>query len=354
MWSPDGKWIAFFAYRDGGYDIWAIAPDGANQHKLTWGAFDDREPAWSHDGTRVAFSSDRGNPLGSDYNIWILDVGHRRPPAAHERPGRRLHADLVGQTTPTSRSPRHARRALGVGGQRGRRSPNGKVSTADRPGGRAILGTRRPDRLPRLLAARTRAGSKSAATPLTGTENVFPFRASWASATEFFYVSDGKIRKRTFGAAVQPTCRFHGDAGSDAGRNRIYAPNPRLHVRRSSQVLGVVRPVISPDAKQVAFAAVGDIYVMPVGGKPLNITKDSALDTDPAWSPDGTQLVYSSDKNSEHAAALDPRHANGTEPAGHAPDDATAGRNMVARWQAHRRSSTWTACGASRRCRCST
>src|SRR5580765_5416633 len=72
--SPDGKWIAFFAYRDGGYDLWAIAPDGSNQHKLTWGAFDDREPAWSHDGSRVAFSSDRGNPLGGDYNIWTLDV----------------------------------------------------------------------------------------------------------------------------------------------------------------------------------------------------------------------------------------------------------------------------------------
>ena len=51
MWSPDGKWITFFAYRDGGYDIWAIAPDGTHQHKLTWGPFDDREPVWSHDGT---------------------------------------------------------------------------------------------------------------------------------------------------------------------------------------------------------------------------------------------------------------------------------------------------------------
>src|SRR6186713_1835452 len=73
-WSPDGKWIAFFGYRDGGYDLWSIAPDGTNQRKLTWGAFDDREPIWSHDGTRVAFSSDRGNPLGSDYNIWTLDI----------------------------------------------------------------------------------------------------------------------------------------------------------------------------------------------------------------------------------------------------------------------------------------
>ncbi|MFO1248836.1 MAG: hypothetical protein U1E93_11580 [Alphaproteobacteria bacterium] len=35
VWSPDGKTIAFFAYRDGGYDLWAINPDGTNQHQLT-------------------------------------------------------------------------------------------------------------------------------------------------------------------------------------------------------------------------------------------------------------------------------------------------------------------------------
>src|SRR5450631_692113 len=22
-WSPDGKWITYFGYRDGGYDVWA-------------------------------------------------------------------------------------------------------------------------------------------------------------------------------------------------------------------------------------------------------------------------------------------------------------------------------------------
>src|SRR3954471_21558846 len=75
VWSPDGKTIAFFAYRDGGYDLWAVTPDGSGQHQLTWGPFDDREPVFSHDGTRIAFSSDRGNPLGSDYNIFVLELG---------------------------------------------------------------------------------------------------------------------------------------------------------------------------------------------------------------------------------------------------------------------------------------
>jgi Tol biopolymer transport system component len=53
VWSPDGKWITFFGYLDGGYDLWTIAPDGTNQHKLTWGPYDDREPAYSHDGTHM-------------------------------------------------------------------------------------------------------------------------------------------------------------------------------------------------------------------------------------------------------------------------------------------------------------
>ena len=95
VWSPDGKWIAFFAYRDGGYDIWAMAPDGTHQHKLTWGPFDDREPAWSHDGTRIAFSSDRGNPLGSDYNIWVLDIETGDLRQLTKNPAEDYHAELV-------------------------------------------------------------------------------------------------------------------------------------------------------------------------------------------------------------------------------------------------------------------
>jgi Tol biopolymer transport system component len=100
VWSPDGKTIAFFAYRDGGYDLWAVAPDGSGQHQLTWGAFDDRDPAFSHDGTRIAFSSDRGNPLGSDTNIFVLDLRSGRNPPAHLASRRRHHAQLVAGRPP--------------------------------------------------------------------------------------------------------------------------------------------------------------------------------------------------------------------------------------------------------------
>ncbi len=43
---------------------------------------------------------------------------------------------------------------------------------------------------------------------VTGGENVFAFRASWASPTDYYYVSDGKIRKRSVGGAAAQTVEF--------------------------------------------------------------------------------------------------------------------------------------------------
>ena len=75
-WSPDGTSIAYL--RLSRRRLRPVVDCAGRQRisgKLTTGPFDDREPAWSHDGTRLAFSSDRGGTQpGGNYNIWILDV----------------------------------------------------------------------------------------------------------------------------------------------------------------------------------------------------------------------------------------------------------------------------------------
>src|SRR5918994_1840923 len=51
--------IAFTTNRDGDYEIFAMNADGTGQTRLTKNTADDTRPAWSPDGTKVAFTSNR-------------------------------------------------------------------------------------------------------------------------------------------------------------------------------------------------------------------------------------------------------------------------------------------------------
>jgi WD40 repeat protein len=62
-WSPDGRRIAFTSDRDGNREIYVADADGSNVVRLTNDIAADYEPAWSRDGTRIAFVSERaGSP----------------------------------------------------------------------------------------------------------------------------------------------------------------------------------------------------------------------------------------------------------------------------------------------------
>jgi Tol biopolymer transport system component len=65
--SPDGQWVAFmrFGSQD---DILVSRTDGSQSRRLTDDSFRDRGPAWSPDGTRIAFYSDRSG----SYQIWLI------------------------------------------------------------------------------------------------------------------------------------------------------------------------------------------------------------------------------------------------------------------------------------------
>jgi Tol biopolymer transport system component len=303
--SPDGRTIAFQGYRDGGYDIWAISPDGSNQRQLTRGPFDDREPAWSHDGTRVAFSSDRGESISAgqvqsgsgNYNIWILDLRtNQLTQVTRERAD-----DFMPTWSPDDReiafiSTRAGGQTiwavtLATGAER-RVSAEGVRADAPSwgPGGQIVYHSTAGNGSQLEIEGRG----------LTGDENAFPFRASWASPTEIVYVSDGKIRRRPVASGDSRTIEFSATLPVMAARPQPAASalsRPPSPVSRP--VKGIMSPAISPDGRSIAFAAIGDLWLMPLGGKPVNLTTDRFLDTEPAWSPDGRHLAWSSDRGGQ-------------------------------------------------------
>jgi Tol biopolymer transport system component len=78
-WSPDGTKIAFTSNRHGDYDIFVMNADGTGAGKLTDTPTNDREPAWSPDGTRIAFSSGGSGGHGSrtrtgNYEIYVVNA----------------------------------------------------------------------------------------------------------------------------------------------------------------------------------------------------------------------------------------------------------------------------------------
>jgi TolB protein len=78
-YSPDGKRIAFTSDKDepGNFDVYVMPADGGAATRLTNSAGDDGAPAWSPDGTHIAFESDRDG-LGAP-EIYVMGADGSSP-----------------------------------------------------------------------------------------------------------------------------------------------------------------------------------------------------------------------------------------------------------------------------------
>jgi hypothetical protein len=57
---------------------------------------------------------------------------------------------------------------------------------------------------------------------------------------------------------------------------------------------------VSPDGSEIVFDLLGDIYVLPIeGGEAIPITSGMAWDMQPVFSPDGSQIAFTSDRGAE-------------------------------------------------------
>ena len=129
---------------------------------------------------------------------------------------------------------------------------------------------------------------------ITEGQDIFVFTPEWLSENELLYTADGNVRILTLESGATADLPF--TATFDLPIVDYEHKSYGFGDKGTREVQGIMTPALSPDGEHVAFVALNDLWTMRIGQAPHRITNDSAYQTDPAWSPDGRYVIYSSDK----------------------------------------------------------
>jgi Tol biopolymer transport system component len=77
-WSFDGTRIAFRSNRAGDQQVFVMNADGSGQTQLTFNVGNVQEPGWSPDSTQIVYNA-RPNPVTATYDIWVVPAGGGAP-----------------------------------------------------------------------------------------------------------------------------------------------------------------------------------------------------------------------------------------------------------------------------------
>jgi len=330
--SPDGSRIAFTSDRDGLWNIWTMKTDGTDLKQVSretrWFI---NSPTWAPDGqaiyARRHFVTTRSlgagevwmfHPSGSDgVQITVRENAQKDAGEPAISPdGRYLYysKDVTpGATFEYNKDPNGVifavlRRDLQTGReQQFVRRPGGSVTPRPSPDGKWLSFVRRVRTQSFLFVKNLETGEE---TPVFDrldkdlqeawtVHGVYPQYAWTPDSSRVVIWGEGKIWNVDVAAKTGVEVPFTARV-----QQTLTAPlRFPVAVHEDQFPVKMLRDVtVAPDGRQVAFSALGRVYIRPLpGGEPRLATGDSnttgqgslpTFELDPAWSPDGQSLVF--------------------------------------------------------------
>jgi Tol biopolymer transport system component len=264
-WTPDGKYVVASRGRLD-MKLWIMHVDAGSGTQLIEGGFKTIDPAVSHDGRYVYFSARAGswsyNATMPQYQIVMYD---------------RENAKYTTVTT---------------------RYGSAFTPVLSKDGKWMVYGSRFEDKTGLVLRNLANGDEKWLAYPVQrddqesiATMGVLPGMDFTPDSKAVIASFGGKLYRIPVDGSKPAEIPFTADVDLELGPRVDF----KYPVKDTSHALitQIRNPVPSPDGKKLAFTALNRLYVMDYPkGTPRRLTTNEYTEAEPAWSPDGNNLVF--------------------------------------------------------------
>jgi serine/threonine-protein kinase len=305
-WSPDGSRLAYVAEADGFRQIFVRTLTTGEERRITHERRDAIQPVWAPDGRRLAFvraSADSGQLAPSDLNGWYFEGGDIWTVDVASGATKHLVTGAFGPAW----SPDGAHLAFDAAWAGGRRiwisdsaGLNPRQLTSDSSEAVIHAGPRWSPDGHRLVFRRIEGTTSDLLTADVGSAAAVRFTQDAAAELDPAWSPDGRwiYYSSDRGGGMNVWRQQVDTEGRPGGREQL-----------TTGAGADVEPAPAPDGRRLAFAVRGlnaDLWRLPVSpatgaptGMPAPVIVSTRVESRGSWSPDGRTIAFNSDRLGE-------------------------------------------------------